>query len=79
MFSGVSSGITTAGVSSNPNAVPSVGCADGASWNNEGPDFVTLNFQVSEHLLEYHASIPSKEAANVLAQDVARMCFPYKS
>lgn len=51
-------------------------CVDGSSWNNERADFVSRFLQVSTHLLEYQSSVPSKEAANVLAQDEGRTALP---
>lgn len=79
IFAGGSSVCTTVGVSSNPNAVPFVRSADTCSWNNERPDLVTRTFQVSNDLVEDQPPIPSKEAANVLAQDEVRTALPYDS
>lgn len=56
-----------------------MGSADGASWNNKRPDFVTLGFQVSTHLVEDHTSVPSKEAANILTEDPFGRNLPYNS
>jgi hypothetical protein len=42
-----------------------VRCTDGASWNNKRPAGVTFGFQVSQHVIEPHADVPS----NVLSND----------
>lgn len=55
--------------SNEPDAISPVGSIDGDSWNNKRLDFVPRIFQVSAHLLEYHASAPSNKAANVLSDD----------
>lgn len=62
-----------------PDPVPSVRCVDGDSRNNKRLNGVTFTFQVSAHLLENHASVPSNETANVLTNDPARMKFSYDS
>jgi hypothetical protein len=65
-----SSRATTVG--NNPDPIPSVGRIDGDSWNNERPYFVTFRFQVSAHLFEYHAFVPSNKAANIFTDDPSR-------
>jgi len=42
-----------------------VRCTDGASWNNKRPAGVTFGFQVSQHVIETHADVPS----NILSND----------
>jgi hypothetical protein len=41
----------------------------GASWNNKRPCGVALGFQVRKHTVEFHASVESNEARNVLKDD----------
>ena len=54
-------------VGQNPEPVPSVGCADGASWNNKRPDGEAVIFQLCGNLVETEANV----SANVLANDPA--------
>lgn len=67
------------GVSNKPNPVPSVGCADTASWKNERLNGVPCIFQVSAHLLEDHPSVPINKPAYVLPHNVARGAFSYNA
>lgn len=79
-FAGCSTISVARGVGSkscdNPHPVPPVGRIDGTSWNNKRLHFVAESFQVSAHLLEYHAPCVSKKPANVLAHDPARLNLP---
>jgi hypothetical protein len=63
------------GVAHNPNPVSSVWRVNGASWNNDRFDFVTLTFQVSAHLVECQVDDPS----NILTNDPSGLCFLYNS
>src|SRR5271163_2210330 len=58
-------------VGHNPQSVPSVGRADGASWNNKRPDGEAVIFQLCGNGVETEANMP----ANVLANDPAGACF----
>jgi hypothetical protein len=46
---------------------------NGASWNNDRLDFVTLTFQVSAHLVECQV----EDASNILTNDPSWPCFAY--
>tara|TARA_R110002020_G_scaffold95937_9_gene230100 strand:- start:46001 stop:46435 length:435 start_codon:yes stop_codon:yes gene_type:complete len=41
-----------------------VRCTDGASWNNKRPAGVAFGFQVSQHVIETHADVPSNVFSN---------------
>lgn len=65
------------GVANDPNPVTAVGSVEGNSWNNKRLDAVTFAFQVKVDLLEYHASVPSNEAANILTDNPPWMKLSY--
>jgi hypothetical protein len=52
------------GVRHNPDPIPPVRCTDGASWNNKRPAGVVFGFQVSQHVIETHADVPSNVFSN---------------
>jgi hypothetical protein len=56
-----------------------MGSTDGTSRKYKRDDFVALRFQLRLHFVEDQPGIPSKEAANIFAHDVARANFPYRS
>jgi hypothetical protein len=64
------------GVGNKPNPVSSVGSVDTTSRKYKREDFVPTSFQVSLHFVEYHPFIPTNEAANILAHNVARGNLP---
>ena len=68
-LSAAPSTFTTVGVSNNPDSVPAVRRADGASWYNKRPDLVIFFFQIGAHLLEHHSVLNTKKSRNVFSND----------
>lgn len=52
------------GVGHSPDPISPVRCTDGASWNNKRPAGVAFGFQVSQHVIETHADVPSNVFSN---------------
>ena len=65
-----------AGVFSNKvKSVPFVWGVDPDSWKKKRLDFVSLTFQVSEHLLENQSVRPTSDSTNILPHDISGFDF----
>jgi hypothetical protein len=62
-------------VGNNPDSVTSMGCADGASWNNKWLHGVAFTFQVNLRAGECQIN----EVSNVFTNDPRGLCLLYDS